>query len=158
MSEGPGFAAFDQVCAEFDASLNKQAGTRFEVPDGGLDFPELGTVIMELDRSSTKIAPSNAMTRARQLLSMYRVMKAARGLVDDDTAAVYATKVHLLHIEYDKAAAAAMRSHDYTFSAALKKSASVLNDAYRRVKNNAAAMNLVASAMNGAAALIGALV
>lgn len=158
MSEGAGFAAFDRACAEFDASLNEQAGTRFEVPDVGLDFNELGGVIGELDKFSTNLAPSNALTRSRQLLAMYRVMRAARGLVDDRTAAIYATKVHLLHVEYDKAAAAAMSSHDYSFSAALRRSAAVLDDAYRRVQNSAAAMNLVASAMNGAAALIGALV
>ncbi len=158
MSDQKGFAEFDRACAEFDATLIQQAGTRLDVPEIGLDFDQLGGVLKELDRSTESAAPSAAAVRARQLLDMYRVMKATRGLVDDDTATLYAAKVHLLHTEYVKAADAAARSRDYSFSDKLKKSASVLNDAYRRVKNNAAAMNLVASALNGAAALLKALV
>src|SRR4051812_42802739 len=158
MSEGPGFAAFDAACTEFEMSLNEDLGAEISIPHNELDFDHLNEVLGELHGNVEALAPLTAAARARALLDMYRVMKAARGLVNDAQAAEYANKIHLLHVEYDRAASAAMHGSDYAFSAALKNAAGTLTDAYNRVRSNIAAMNTVASAMGGAAVLIGALV
>lgn len=158
MIEGPGFAAFDAACVEFETSLSEQTGGGLEIPPRGLDLDTLDEVLGQISKNWSSRAPSNAAARAQDLLDMYHVLKAARGLVNDQQAADYANKIHLLHIEYDSAAAAAMRGHDYSFSAELRQAAGTLSDAYNRVQNDVAAMNLVASALNGAAALIAALV
>lgn len=153
----PGFDAFDTECRLFEESL--MANKQFDVPFGsnGLDLESLGEILLELQGSIQKLSPSKAGERAQQLLDMYRVMKAARGVCNDSQAAIYAGKIHLLHIEYDKAAAAASRGRNYSFSTALRDSATILMQAYNQVKKSTSAMNLVASAMNGAASLIGAL-
>lgn len=158
MSEGPGFAAFDAACVQFEQSLSNSVNAGVSVPPTSLELDRLNEIVGQLNSTLENLLPSTAAARARQILDMYRVMKAARGLVSDVQAAEYASKIHLLHIEYDVAANAARRGHNYDFSAALKRAAGTLTDALNRVRKNTATMNTVASAMTGAAALIGALV